>query len=128
MKPGMPQLFGRVGDVPVFGLPGNPVSAFVSFEVFVRPAIRSMQGRRDTARPTVLATLTQPVSSPPHKRAYVRVRLERGEGGWTATPTGDQGSHVLSSVVRADGLAEVPEDELTLEAGRKVRVHLLVDG
>ncbi len=127
VKPGMPQVYGRIGDTPVFGLPGNPVSTFVSFELFVRPAIRALQGRTDGARPQVNAVLAEPLTAPPHKRAYVRVRLKREDRRWVATPTGEQGSHLLTSVVRADGLAEVPEDVTRLEAGDKVVVHLLVD-
>ncbi len=127
MKPGMPQLLGTVGNVPLLGLPGNPVSTFVSFELFVRPAIRRLQGRRDLDRPRVKATLTQDISSPPHKRSYVRVSLTRDGGQWQATPSGHQGSHVLSSLARADGLALVPENTQLLEAGQDVIVHLLVD-
>lgn len=127
MQPGMPQLFGRVGDVPIFGLPGNPVSTFVSFEVFVRPALRSLQGRRDLERPTVDAELTEDVRSPEHKRSFIRVGLHRGDHGWEATPTGPQGSHLITSIVRADGLAEIPENTTKAEAGETVRVRLLVD-
>ena len=128
MQPGMPQLFGRVGDVPIFGLPGNPVSTFVSFEVFVRPALRSLQGRRDLDRPVVPATLTGEVTSPEHKRSFLRVRLHRGDAGWEATPTGPQGSHLITSIVRADGLAEIPEDVTSAGPGDRVVVRLLVDG
>jgi molybdopterin molybdotransferase len=128
MKPGMPQILGRIGETPVLGLPGNPVSAFVSFEEFVRPAIRRLQGRRDVQRPTVHATATEPLSSPPHKRSYLRVRLGREGSGWVCTPTGAQGSHVISSIAQADGLAVVPEDVTEVPAGQQVRVQLLVDG
>lgn len=127
VKPGKPQIYGRIGDTPVFGLPGNPVSAFVSFELFVRPAIRKLQGRADVARPQVQAVLAAPLTSSPDRRSYDRVRLTRKDGRWTATPTGHQGSHVLTSVVAADGLAEVPEHVTRLEAGDKVTVHLLVE-
>jgi molybdopterin molybdotransferase len=127
MQPGMPQVVGRIGEVPVLGLPGNPVSSFVSFEVFVRPALRAMQGRQDLLRPTVTAALAEPVTSPPHKRSYLRVQLGRKEGRWIARPTGHQGSHVITSIASADGLAEVPEDVTSLDAGDTVTVHLLVD-
>lgn len=127
MQPGMPQVFGRIGQVPVFGLPGNPVSAFVSFEVFVRPAVRTLQSRSDVARPTVMAELGEQITSPPDKRSYLRVRMRREDNRWVATPTGHQGSHVITSVARADGLAEIPEDATSMEPGEKVRVHLLVD-
>lgn len=128
MKPGMPQVFGRVRGVPVFGLPGNPVSSFVSFEVFVRPAIRRLQGRRDLSRPSVRAVLAETVATPPGKRTYLRVRLRQEDGRWVATTTGGQGSHVVTSLIAADGLAEIPEDRTEVSAGEEVRVHLLVDG
>jgi molybdopterin molybdotransferase len=128
MKPGMPQILGRIGDTPVLGLPGNPVSAFVSFEEFVRPAIRRLQGRRDVQRPTVYATAAEPMSSPPHKRSFLRVRLAREGTGWVASPTGAQGSHVITSIARADGLAVIPENVTQVAPGDEVRVQLLVDG
>jgi molybdopterin molybdotransferase len=128
MQPGMPQILGRIRDVPIVGLPGNPVSAFVSFEVFVRPALRTMQGRRDIARPRVRAVVTEAMTSPPGKRSYLRVRLAHADGRWTAAPTGAQGSHLVSSVALADGLAIVPEDVTEVVAGTQLDVQLLVDG
>jgi molybdopterin molybdotransferase len=128
MKPGMPQIVGQISGTPVLGLPGNPVSAFVSFEEFARPAIRRLQGRRDVQRPTVVARTATALVSPEHKRSYLRVRLARDDAGWVATETGDQGSHVISSIALADGLAVVPEDVTHVDAGAEVRVQLLVDG
>ena len=127
MRPGMPQIRGRIGSTPVIGLPGNPVSSYVSFEVFVRPAIRALQGRRDVHRPTVVARAIEPLSAPPHKRGYLRVRLARDGGGWTVRPTGAQGSHLISSIAQADGLAIVPEAVTDVRVGDEVRVMLLVD-
>lgn len=127
MKPGMPQIRGRVGKVPVIGLPGNPVSAFVSFEVFVRPAIRQLQGRRDIARPTVRATTTDTLHAPEGKRGYTRVSLKRDGSRWLATPTGSQGSHLISSIAYADGLAVIPEDVTEIPSGAPVSVQLLID-
>jgi molybdopterin molybdotransferase len=133
MQPGMPQAFGFVGPdqasaVPCFGLPGNPVSAFVSFEVFVRPALRRMQGRTDLNRPRVTAVLDEAVTSPEHKVSFLRVTLRRSEdGGWRAASTGAQGSGLLHSVVAAHGLAEVPVGRTRVEAGEQLLVHLLVD-
>ncbi|MFP4311990.1 MAG: gephyrin-like molybdotransferase Glp [Nitriliruptoraceae bacterium] len=127
MKPGMPQIRGRITGVPVIGLPGNPVSAFVSFEVFVRPVIRSLQGRRDVQRPVVQAIAAEPLRSTPGKRSFLRVRLARDGERWLARPTGHQGSHVVSSIARADGLAVLDEDVLEVAAGDPVRVHLLVE-
>jgi molybdopterin molybdotransferase len=128
MKPGMPQILGNIGGTPVIGLPGNPVSAFVSFEEFVRPAIRRLQRRRDVQRPTVFATAAEAMSSPPHKRSYLRVQLAREGTGWVARPTGGQGSHVITSIAQADGLAVVPEDVTDVAQGDELRVQLLVDG
>jgi molybdopterin molybdotransferase len=128
MRPGMPQIRGRIRGVPVIGLPGNPVSAFVSFEVFVRPAIRRLQRRRTLERPTVWARITEPLTSPPNKRGYIRVRLSRDAGGWVATPTGPQGSHLVTSIARASGLAIVPEEVVEVPADAEVSVQLLVDG
>jgi molybdopterin molybdotransferase len=133
MQPGMPQAFGcavrdRSHKVPCFGLPGNPVSAYVSFEVFVRPAIRKLQGRTDLHRPRVTAVLDAPVKSPAHKVSFVRVTLHRmGDGVWHARSTGSQGSGILRSVVLADGLAEIPAEVTEVSAGERLVVHLLVD-
>lgn len=127
MRPGMPQIRGRIGPTPVIGLPGNPVSSFVSFEVFVRPAIRALQGRRDVHRPTVVARAAEPLHAPSHKRGYVRVRLARDGASWTVRPTGAQGSHLISSIAQADGLAIIPEAVTEIRVGDEVRVMLLVD-
>jgi len=127
MRPGMPQIRGRIGSTPVIGLPGNPVSAFVSFEVFVRPAIRALQGRRDVHRPTVVARVAETLHAPAHKRGYLRVRLTRDGAQWTVRPTGAQGSHLISSIAQADGLAIVPEAVTEVRVGDEVRVMLLVD-
>ena len=130
MRPGMPQAFGLLERephraVPVFGLPGNPVSAFVSFEVFVRPAIRRLQGRTDVNRPRVTAVLDEDVRSPRDKVEFVRVKLRREGAAWHARPTGEQGSGILRSVVEADGLAEIPADRTAMSRGEPVTVHLL---
>lgn len=127
MKPGMPQLLGRIRDTPLLGLPGNPVSTFVSFELFARPAIRRMQGRPDLDRPLIRATLTEDVQTPQNKRVFVRVRLDQDEGRWRATPSGAQGSHVLSSLSAADGLAIVEAGTATAWAGQTLAVLLLVE-
>jgi len=127
MRPGMPQIRGRIGSTPVIGLPGNPVSSFVSFEVFVRPAIRALQGRRDVHRPTVVARVVEPLHAPAHKRGYLRVRLARDGSAWTVRPTGAQGSHIITSIAQADGLAIVPEAVTEVRVGDEVRVMLLVD-
>ena len=127
VQPGMPQVFGTVGGVPVFGLPGNPVSAFVSFELLVRPAIRRLQGRRDLNRPRLRAAWDEDVRSPAHRVSFLRVQLRRQGDRWLCRTTGPQGSGILRSAAMADGLAEVPADRTSMAAGEEVLVHLLVD-
>jgi hypothetical protein len=99
MQPGMPQILGRIGDVPVLGLPGNPVSAFVSFEVFVRPAIRTAAGppgRAATRR--VHAPRDRALTSPPAQALVPAGPARPGGARWTAAPTGAQGSHLITSI------------------------------
>jgi len=124
MQPGMPQGFGFVEGKPFFGLPGNPVSVFVSFEIFVRPAILKMMGRAQLSRPEVSATLTADVEGPAGKTQYARVEVARGADGWSATPTGGRGSNLISTIARANGLAIVPTGTSVARAGSQVRVML----
>jgi molybdopterin molybdotransferase len=128
MQPGMPQGFGHIEGKPYFGLPGNPVSVFVSLELFVRPAVLKMSGRTEIFRPEVTATLTADVSGPRGKTQYARVRVERGDDGWTAAPTGGRGSNLISTVARANGLAIVPAGTETSPAGSQVRVMVFRSG
>lgn len=128
MQPGMPQGFGHIEGKPYFGLPGNPVSVFVSFELFVRPAMLKMLGRTQLARPEVTATLTADVSGPRGKTQYARVVVERGDAGWMATPTGGRGSNLISTVARANGLAMVPPGVETAPAGSEVRAIVFRSG
>jgi molybdopterin molybdotransferase len=127
MQPGMPQAFGFAAGTPLFGLPGNPVSCFVVFEVLVRPALRRLAGLPDERldRPRVTARLGDRVRSPAGRISFLRVRLEVGDQALTAVLTGAQGSGVLSSCVAADGLAVVPADRTELPAGAEVQVILL---
>ena len=124
MQPGMPQGFGHVEGKPFFGLPGNPVSVFVSLEIFVRPAVLKMMGRRQLFRPEVSATLAEELRGPKGKRQFARVEVRRGGGGWIARPTGGRGSNLISTVARANGLAIVPEGTERAPAGSQVRVML----
>jgi molybdopterin molybdotransferase len=128
MKPGKPLAFGQIGQVPVLGLPGNPVSVMVSFEMFVRPAILKMMGRTDWRRPTVGATLMDEIKHKDSRRHYVRVRIEQDRehaGGYRAYLTGGQGSGILSSMVRANGLAIIPEEWTHAPANTRVQVMML---
>jgi molybdopterin molybdotransferase len=127
MQPGMPQGFGTIGpdSTPLFALPGNPVSALVSFEVFVRPALRRMLGAEQLGRPHVSAILTEPLTSPEGKRQFVRVKVERSADRWVATPTGGSGSHLLAGLAAANGLAIIPEGATDVSAGTPVLTWLL---
>jgi molybdopterin molybdotransferase len=127
MQPGMPQAFGLAAGTPLYGLPGNPVSCFVVFELLVRPALRRLAGHDDQRldRPRVVARLGEPVRSPAGKVSFLRVRLRVGDEGLEARLTGAQGSGVLSSCVAADGLAVVPSGVTELAGGAAVQVVLL---
>jgi molybdopterin molybdotransferase len=125
MKPGRPLAFGMIDDVPLLGLPGNPVAAMISTELFGRPALLKMQGVAEWERPKVRARLTQPVERKDGRRHYLRVSLRQTDEGYEASLTGDQGSGILRSLVQADGLAVIPEDVDHLPEGAQVDVLLL---
>jgi molybdopterin molybdotransferase len=125
LRPGAPTYFGTApSDALVFGLPGNPVSAMVTFLLFARPAIRAMMGAADARRRTeaVLAAAHPALSK---RTQLVRCRLELGGEGWLAHPTGPQGSHVLTSMLDADALAILPPADEPYAAGTRVDVELL---
>ena len=125
MKPGHPVAFGKVGEKIIFGLPGNPVSSMVCFEQFVAPALRRMMGHARTHRRTLTARLTHNVKHQPGRTEFIRVMLVKEEGGYAATSTGAQGSGMLLSMARADGLAVLPAECNGLTAGSMVTVQLL---
>jgi molybdopterin molybdotransferase len=125
MKPGKPLVFGTIHGIPVLGLPGNPVSVMVSFEMFVRPAILQMLGVPVLHRQTIEAILVDGVANKDGRRHYLRVRLQRGQGTPHAHLTGGQGSGILSSMVKADGLAVIPEDWASVPPGSRVQVLVL---
>ncbi len=128
LKPGGPMAFGvRSDGRSVFALPGNPVSALVTFELFVRPALLRMAGHRRCLRRLVRARLEETVEPAPGKETYLRCRLEHDEEGWRATLSGPQGSGVLSALARADGLVVVPADAGRLEPGSEIDVLPLDD-
>lgn len=118
IRPGRPFVFGRWGDKYLFGLPGNPVSAFVTALLLVRPALRRWQGAERVRLPEYGGVLTQPVANPGERRHFVRVRLDDAGG---VTPGRVQGSHILSSLAAANGLLDVAP-RTTLPAGTAVRV------
>ncbi|PZH07058.1 molybdopterin molybdenumtransferase MoeA [Streptomyces sp. NTH33] len=125
MQPGKPQGFGSVGPdhIPLLALPGNPVSAYVSFELFVRPVIRALMGLQDVHRPTVRATLAADgaLSSPKGRRQFLRGSYADGE----VRPVGGAGSHLVAALAQADALIVVPEDAESVEPGDEVEVVLL---
>jgi molybdopterin molybdotransferase len=125
MKPGKPLAFGLIREVPLLGLPGNPVSAIVSFEVFARPAILTMLGRTRFERPRVEAVLQEDAHNTAGRRNYIRVMVERADGGYIARTTGEQGSGILTSITKANGLLAMPEDVLEYKRGEQVQVYML---
>ena len=134
MKPGKPLAFGTIKgpskagmskNIPLLGLPGNPVSAMVTFELFARPAILKMMGKKDLAKPTVEAVLEGPVVNSDGRRIFARAMVEKRGGQYFARLTGPQGSGILTSMSLANGLVVVPEDKPRVEAGDVVPVMML---
>ncbi|MFI9720557.1 gephyrin-like molybdotransferase Glp [Streptomyces sp. NPDC052396] len=124
MQPGKPQGFGRIGPdrIPLFALPGNPVSAYVSFELFVRPAVRALMGLEPRDRRTMRAKCAEAVeSSPRGRRQYLRGRYADG----TVSTVGGSGSHLVKALAEANALIVVPEDSTSVPAGAEVEVILL---
>jgi len=134
MKPGKPLAFGtlkgmdREGSprrIPHLGFPGNPVSSMVTFELFARPAMLKMMGKKNLTKPMVEAVLEEPVANTDGRRVYVRAIVTRRDGQYYASLTGPQGSGILTSMSLANGLVIVPEDTAGAKAGEKVKVLLL---
>ena len=123
IKPAKPLAFGVMSNTPVFGLPGNPVSSMVSFELFARPALRRMMGRLDADRPTISAIVDEPLKRQPDgKTHFLRVVVnQQGDGAWHARSAGGQGSHQLTAMAVANGLAILPDGD-GVEAGAAVPV------
>jgi molybdopterin molybdotransferase len=124
LKPGKPLWFGTRGRTLVFGLPGNPVSSLVTFLLFVRPALAVLAGASPQVHRT-FARLDEDCERTPGRLHAVRCRLALGPDGWHATPTGPQGSHVLTSMLGADALALIPSGTGVIEAGELVAIELL---
>ena len=130
MRPAKPLAFGVLDGpggrrVPHLGLPGNPVSALVGFEQIGRPAILKMLGKTRYARPTLRATLEEPIHNFDGRRVYARAIVTRREGAYYARLTGHQNSNILTSMSRANGLAICPEDVAVKEAGEEVEVQMV---
>jgi len=129
MQPGKPQGQGTIGPdrTPIITLPGNPVSAFVSFEVFVRPLLRRLAGARRLHRPTVSAVLSSPLRSPPGRRQFARATLAVEAGSYVVRPVGGPGSHLMGALAQANALIVVPEEVTAVPAGEAVTVMVLED-
>ena len=130
MRPAKPLAFGvlNAGEnrkVPLLGLPGNPVSALVAFEQFGRAAIRRMLGKPDAPKPTITAVLDDPIHNTDSRRVYARAVIRLENGVYRASLTGDQGSNLLTSMARANGLAICPEGIPVKQAGETVQVQML---
>jgi molybdopterin molybdotransferase len=125
MRPGQPLAFGTIGGKPVFGLPGNPVSSMISFEQFVRPSLLKMMSCRQLFRPAIEAILKEEIRKITGRRYFIRGNVSFEKNQYFVTTTGEQGSGILRSMVRANGLIVIPEDQEMVKAGEKVRVQLL---
>jgi molybdenum cofactor synthesis domain-containing protein len=126
IKPAKPLAFGVMDGTPVFGLPGNPVSSMVSFELFARPALRRMMGRLDAERPHLWAIAEEPLKREPDGKVhFLRVVVsQKGDGAWRVRSAGGQGSHHLLSMAGANGLAILP-DGGGVDVGSSVQVMYL---
>jgi len=133
-KPGKPLVFGmikgrsKVGEVkniPFFGLAGNPVSAMINFELFARPAILKMMGKKNLTKPTVQAVVEDAIENTDGRRVFTRVIVEKRGGQYFARLTGPQGSGILTSMALANGLVIVPEDKPGVKPGDVVEVMML---
>ncbi|HVD26939.1 MAG TPA: gephyrin-like molybdotransferase Glp, partial [Mycobacteriales bacterium] len=127
MQPGKPQGFGTIGpdSTPIITLPGNPVSSYVSFEVFVRPVIRKMLGVEPLHRPTVRAVCLEGFDSPADKRQYMRGWLDVVDGRYVVRPVGGAGSHLVGGLAHSNCLIVVPEDVTEVPDGSAVEVMVL---
>ncbi len=124
MRPGKPLAFGAYRGVPYLGLPGNPVSAMVSFERFARAAIRKMAGYTRLERPQLQVTLQDEIQSD-GRESYIRAVVWREDGRYLAATTGDQGSHIMTSLVKANALLIVPENVTLVESGTQMTAWML---
>ena len=125
MRPGNPLAFGMIGGKAAFGLPGNPVSVMVSFEQFVRPSIRKMSGHACLFRQVIDATAQEAVATKKDRKYFIRCRVSERDGQYSATTTGEQGSGILMSMAKANGLMIVSEDKEGVSAGERVTVQIL---
>jgi len=127
MRPGKPQGFGLLGGRrPIFTLPGNPVSAYVSFQVFVLPALRHLQGLAPEGLPSVTARCESALTSPEGLQHYLRAELEFADGSYRVRPASAQGSHQMAALAEANGLIVVPPEVTEVPEGSLVQVLKLL--
>ena len=127
MRPGKPLAFGAIESVPLFGLPGNPVSAMVSFEQFVRPSLLKMQGHKKIFRQTAKAVCAQEIRKSAGFKHFIRATVKKEKDQYIASVTGDQGSGILKSMVIANALIVMGENETRIKKGAQVTIQLLDD-
>jgi molybdopterin molybdotransferase len=134
VKPGKPLAFGKIKgrdrngketSIPHLGLPGNAVSCMVSFELFVRPALLKMMGKKNVAKPTVAAIMEDSVLNDAGRRLYNRAIIEKRNGHYYARLTGPQGSGILTSMALANGLVLIPEEKKAVKKGETVQALML---
>jgi molybdopterin molybdotransferase len=125
MRPGKPLAFGRIGQTPLLGLPGNPVSAAITFELFGRPLLRKMLGHTRLQRPQVEVIVEDGVADRAMRRHYVRAHVEWRAGHFVAHTTGNQGSHIMTSLLNANALVIVPEGGVEIKPGETARAIML---
>ncbi len=125
MRPGKPVAFGHIGSIPLLGLPGNPVSAAVTFELFGRPVIRKMSGHTRLLRPQIDVMVEDGVGERVMRRHYVRAHVEWREGRFIARTTGNQGSNIMTSLLHANALVIVPEGGVELHPGDMAKAIML---
>ena len=127
MRPGKPLAFGAIESVPLFGLPGNPVSAMVSFEQFVRPSLLKMQGHKKIFRQTAKAICAEEIQKSAGFKHFIRAIVKKEKNQYIASITGDQGSGILKSMVMANALIVIGENETRIKKGSQVTIQLLDD-
>jgi molybdopterin molybdotransferase len=131
LRPGKPLAFGRFGGVPLLGLPGNPVSTMVTFELFVRPALLRLAGHSRVRKVALEAVALQPITNNSGRENFMRGVVERrpeappGEVPWAVRLTGEQGSNIITSMARANALVRLPKSRTRVEAGERVEVWML---
>jgi molybdopterin molybdotransferase len=125
MRPGKPVAFGHIGQTPLLGLPGNPVSAAVTFELFGRPVLRKMLGHIRLQRPQIEVIVEDGIAEKAMRRHYVRAHVQWRQGHFIAHTTGNQGSNILTSLINANALIVVPEGGVVIPPGATARALML---